>query len=266
MDNLKAIAEQLSLGTLLAAALWLGLAGGLVALLRWALDKLARRFNRYRLQISRLFPLLRLIIWTFALLMTVFVILHLPQGALLAVAATVGVALGLAAQDMLRNLIAGVIMLFDRPYRVGDMVRIGEHYGEVKSIDLNLTRLHTFTDDIVTIPNAEVMKQAVVNSNAGELTEMIAVPFHVPAASDIATLKTLAHEAAFCCPYSYLKKPVVIVLEDEVDYHYITKVTIKAYVVDVRYERAMASDIIERVKSALQQHGITPIEANSQRK
>ncbi len=257
MDSLSAIAEELSLGTLLAATLWLGLAGGLVALLRLALDKLAQRFNRYRLQITRLFPLLRLLIWTFALLMTVFVILHLPQSALLAVGATVGVAVGLAAQDMLRNLISGVIMLFDRPYRVGDMVRIGEHYGEVKSIDLNLTRLHTFTDDIVTIPNAEVMKQAVVNSNAGELTEMIAVPFHVPATTDIATLKALAHEAAFCSPYTYLKMPIAIAFEDAVGHHYLTKVTIKAYVVDVRFERAMASDIMERVKSALLLNGIT---------
>lgn len=260
MENFSAIAERLSLGTLLAAVLWLGLAGALVALLRWALDKLAQRFNRYRLQISRVFPLLRLIIWTVALLMALFVILDLPQSALLAVGATVGVALGLAAQDMLRNLLSGVVMLFDQPYRVGDMVRIGEHYGEVKSIDLNLTRLHTFTDDIVTIPNAEVMKRSVVNSNAGELTEMITVPFHVPAATDITVLKSLAHEAAFCCPYTYLKMPIVIVFEDEVGQHFVTKIIIKAYVVDVRFERVMASDILERVKYALRQNGIVDFE------
>ena len=50
---------------------------------------------------------------------------------LLTISASIGLAVGLGAQDLIRNLIAGVLMLFERPFLVGDMIGVGDHYGEV---------------------------------------------------------------------------------------------------------------------------------------
>lgn len=257
MDNdalknaLRYLGERLSLAVMLEMVTVLVVAWGVVWLLGVVLNRLAAKFKKYRMEISRLFPILRIAIWTFAIGLVVFGILNPSENLVLALGATAGVAVGLAAQDLMKNVMAGLLMLFDRPFQVGDMVRIGGHYGEVISLNLTSVRLRTFADEVVTIPPAEVLKQGVSNSNAGELTELVAVTVHLPATVDVQAVKHLAWEAAAGSPYAYLKKPISVIVEDSFDYTFLTRFVIKAYVVDVRLERLFASDITERLKTEL---------------
>ncbi len=227
-----------------------------VKLLKLLIDRLVTRLPRYRLQISGFFPILRIAVWVISLGFIVFVILSPSKNVVLAVSASAGLAVGLAAQDVLRNVFAGTLRLFDRSYRVGDMVQIGEHYGEVINVDIKATRLRTFKGTEVTIPSIEVMKQAVVNSNVGEITEMILVEFDLPATIDVQEVKRLAREAAVSSPYTYLKKPVSVVVKDRFERTFLTHFTVKAYVVDIRLERLLASDIIERIKKEVVSRGL----------
>ncbi len=248
---LKAFAKSLSIGLLVEAAVVLAFTWALVWVLKFLLDGLAERFARYRLIISGLFPVLRLVAWAFAVGFIVFGILQPSENVVLALGASAGIALGLAAQDVMRNALAGVMMMFDRPFQAGDMIQVGPHYGEVISIRMNTVRLRTFNDDVVTIPSAEVMKQAVVNSNAGGIMEMITVAFTVPATVEAQSLKEMAWEAAASSPYTYLKRPIVVAVEDHFDRAFLSRFLIKVYVLDVRLERLLASDVTQRVKREL---------------
>ena len=69
-------------------------------------------------------------------------------------------------------------------------------------------------------------------------------------------VKELALEAARCSPYSYLKKPVIVLVQPRFDYRPMLRFTIKAYVLDVRLERRLASDITERLYEALGEEGL----------
>ncbi|MEZ5609881.1 MAG: mechanosensitive ion channel [Rhodocyclaceae bacterium] len=71
-------------------------------------------------------------------------------------------------------------MIFNPPFRTGDMIQFGGHYGEVVRLDLSATWLRTFNDNTVTIPNAEFLKGAVANSNSGALDEMVVIPVDLP--------------------------------------------------------------------------------------
>lgn len=227
-----------------------------VRTLKFLLSQLEKRFNRYRLYFSRLFPILRLTIWTFAFGLIIVSILQPRENAVLALLTSLGIAIGLASQDALKNWMAGLFMLFTRPYQVGDMVHAGGYYGEVIGIDMAMTRLRTFDDDIVVLPNGEMMKQVIANSNSGDLFQMVVVKFDLPASVNVTMIREIAWEAAISSPYSYLKKPVTITVEDRFDRTFLTRFRVKVYVMDVRLEPLLASDIIERVKRECVRRGV----------
>ncbi|AMV73332.1 mechanosensitive ion channel [Desulfuromonas carbonis] len=255
-ETLKSLIDNFSFTRILAVLIFFAATWLMVRILRFAAELLAGKFSRYRLWISSAFPVLRLLIWISALAIIILVIINPPVNTLLTIIASAGLAIGLGAQDLIRNVIAGILILMDRPFRVGDMVKVGEHYGEVTNIGLRAITLHTFDDSAVTIPNALVLGQAVANSNSGALDEMVVVEFRLPATLDVVLLRELAREAAACSPYVYLKKPIIITIEDEFQRTFLTHLKIKAYVLDIRLERQLASDISERFKQELIRHGL----------
>ncbi|MBX3648861.1 MAG: mechanosensitive ion channel [Rhodocyclaceae bacterium] len=181
---------------------------------------------------------------------------HPPAGAGSAALGAVGLAVGLGAQDGIRNLLAGVMMIFNPPFRIGDMVRFGGYYGEVVGMDLSVTWLRTFDDSRVMVPNAELLRNAVANANCGELAELVEIPIDLPLGVALAEARALAEEAARASPYTFLKKPVVVTIAPRYEYGFVVRMTIKAYVIDVRLERVMASDIAERALQALFERSI----------
>ena len=105
----------------------------------------------------------------------------------LASAGVAGLALGFAAQDTLSNLFAGVFILADRPYRVGDIISLdtGER-GRVSFIGLRSTRLMTQDDVEVTIPNSVMGGAKIVNESGGpKLSERIKIPVGAAYGSDV---------------------------------------------------------------------------------
>jgi small-conductance mechanosensitive channel len=248
---IESVAQFFSLGHIVGTLVILALAWLLLRLIAFLSQALARRFSRYRMQITGMLPVLRILIWISTIYIIVIDIFAPPQNSLIALLASTGLAVGLAAQDVIRNVISGVIILFEKPFRVGDMVKIGDNYGEIQSIGLRSIRLHTFDDSVVTVPNSVVTGQAVSNSNTGALDELVVVAFNVPASLDVELVRNLAWEAAASSPYVYLKKPIVVLTEDLFNRTFLTRFTIKAYVLEIRYERLFASDILERIKKAL---------------
>ncbi|GGM12970.1 mechanosensitive ion channel family protein [Deinococcus aerophilus] len=79
----------------------------------------------------------------------------------------VGLAVGFAAQDILANLISGVTLLLDRPFRIGDWIRVKDQEGQVSGLTLRTTRIRTRDNEFVSIPNKEVAGAVVVNLSAG---------------------------------------------------------------------------------------------------
>lgn len=78
-----------------------------------------------------------------------------------------GLAVGFAAQDILANLISGVTLLLDRPFRIGDWIRVKDQEGQVSGLTLRTTRIRTRDNEFVSIPNKDVAGAVVVNLTAG---------------------------------------------------------------------------------------------------
>ena len=88
-------------------------------------------------------------------------------GSIIAAFATLGgalaLALGFAAQDLLANFVAGVFILKDKPFEVGDWIEWNDMSGRVEDIDLRVSRVKTFDNERITVPNAELANNAVKN-------------------------------------------------------------------------------------------------------
>ncbi len=255
-NTIQTIVEQFSVLRLILMLLFAGMTWAFLTALKFFAEVMADKFARYRLFISSAYPVVRLLTWGGALLFIVFVIFNPPLNTLIAISASAGLAIGLGAQDLIKNIIAGVVILIDRPFRVGDMVDVAGHYGEVTAIGLRSTRIQTFDDSTVTLPNALVLGNAVSNSNAGALDEMVVIDVRLPASVDLPQVKEMAYEAAACSPYVYLKKPITVTVADDFQRTFLTHIKIKAYVLDIRLERLLASDVTERFKQELVQRGL----------
>ncbi len=108
------------------------------------------------------FKLLTLVAWV-----AVFVAggqyLGVPIGTLLASAGIFGAAIALASQDILKSLFGTITLLGDKPFRVGDFIKVGDYEGTVEDIGLRSTKLRLLAGHCVRIPNDQVANQDVEN-------------------------------------------------------------------------------------------------------
>ncbi|MGI9148643.1 MAG: mechanosensitive ion channel family protein [Chloroflexota bacterium] len=90
-------------------------------------------------------------------------ILGVNSVSLAAVAGAVGLAFSLAIQDILKNFFAGVYLLLERPFRVGDTIHVKDQQGVVENIGVRTTMLRTPENVQVLVPNAVVFAEVVAN-------------------------------------------------------------------------------------------------------
>lgn len=96
-------------------------------------------------------------------LMTVLAELGVKLTALLGAAGIVGIAVGFASQTSVSNIISGLFLISEKPFAVGDVIRVGGTTGIIQSIDLLSIKLRTFDNLFVRIPNEKILSSEVTN-------------------------------------------------------------------------------------------------------
>lgn len=221
------------------------------------LDNFSERISKYRLRIKRMVPIVRVVLWTMAIYIAIAGIIQPPYATVITVMASVGIAVGLASQDVLKNLFGGVMLILDRPFQVGDKIQFGDHYGEVQQIGLRSSRMVTPGDSVVTIPNGELIRTAVSNANSGALDCLVVTNIYLPAECPVEEVKEVAYKAVIASRFVFLKKPISVMTENEMhERRFVLKLKVKAYVLDIRYEFPFQSDVTELILTELKKKGI----------
>ena len=169
---------------------------------------------------------------------------------LLAGAGVVGLALSLAAKDTLSNLIAGVLLIMDRPFQVGDRIELWSApretgtWGDVIEIGLRATKIRNPDNLVVVVPNNEIMQRDIINYTMSGQDIRLRVPFSCAYESDIDRAKLLLREAAAEVPGVNLDpEPVAIVRglgPSEVN------LQLRVWIHEARNRRRIADQITDR--------------------
>lgn len=221
------------------------------------LEVFAERSTKYRITIKSYIPVVKIVSWVGMIVIIVGGIFHPPAATILAFSASVGVAIGFASQDILKNIFGGIMILFDRPFMVGDKIEVGNYYGEVVEIGLRYTRVTTPDDNLVSIPNSELMNSSVSNANAGEPNCQVVAEIYLPIDVDTSKARTIGIQAASVSKFIYMNKPIVVIFANEFkDRQSLIKMKIKAYVADIRDEFKFKSEMTEIVVKNLLEEGM----------
>jgi small-conductance mechanosensitive channel len=149
---------------------------------------------------DRLLPLLEIIIkyliWFVAILL-ILANFNINITPLLAGAGIAGIALALAAQDLLGNFFGGAIITMDKPFKIGDRIKFDNFVGDIISIGPRSTRLKTLDNQIVTIPNSKITSNVIVNFAQPDTKIKVRIPFSVAYGTDMQRVKKILLEIAY---------------------------------------------------------------------
>jgi len=137
----------------------------------------------------------RYVIW-FIGIMLILVNLDVDITPFLATAGIIGLAFALAAQDLISNFYGGAIITIDKPFKVGDRVRVEQNYGDVIDIGPRSTRLRTADNQIITIPNNKITTNYVINYTEPDQKLRITIPVSVASGTDPTKVKELLLDIA----------------------------------------------------------------------
>jgi small conductance mechanosensitive channel len=230
-----------------------------IRLVQWIFPWLAKRVPaRLRLYLLPSIPVIRLFILIVAAIMIFPIVIKANLENLIAILGFAAIALGFAFKEYVSSLIAGIVAIYERPYRVGDWVTVDGAYGEVQSMNLRALRLWTFDDTVVTIPHIKIWTTNIFNGNDGKRNLLCVAHFYVDPNHDAALVRQKLQDVALTSPYLDLSHRIrVIVQEQPWGTHY----QLKAYPLDGRDQFQFISDLTVRGKAALAAIGAKPARA-----
>ncbi len=224
-----------------------------------AVDGLGRQFADKRLLLQKIATIIQFFVYIGTGAAVVFLSFRIDEKVLAVIGGTVAVSVGFALKDLVASVIAGVMIMLDRPFQVGDRVMFAGEYGDITSIGLRSVRMQTLDDNTVTIPNNKFINEVTSCGNYGALDMQVVMDFHVAVGEDLERARDIVQEAALTSRYIFLPKPVVVLVSEVVFDCFIAKrLRLKAYVLDTKYEKALETDVHLRVAAAFRREGISP--------
>src|SRR3989338_8386037 len=185
--------------------------------------------------------------------------------AIIAVLGVGGIAIALAAQETLSNLIAGFVLLTDKPFKVGDRISLrtssqqrreddSDEWGHIIDIGWRSTRIRTKENIYLTIPNAELTKREIYNYTMKEPTYRLWMPLQISYESDYDRAKALLMHACRERPFVIQGKRNEAVHKGFGDSG--VKLMLRVWIKNAEERGQARSDLYERIQRAFKENGI----------
>ncbi len=178
----------------------------------------------------------------------------------LAGAGVAGIAIGFAAKDTLSNLIAGVLLIIDRPFEIGDRVELWQappnsaSWGDVIEIGLRATKIKTTDNIVIIIPNNQIMTRDIINYTASNSIIRVRINIGVAYDADIERAKALMIEEARSVEW-VLSSPAPKVVARNFGESAV-ELQLRVWIKDARKRMDTISDITDLVKTRFDQEKI----------
>ena len=247
-DAIPGVLGNITFTKILQAIIAVALAYGFLLGTRSASNWLSERVPlRFRPTAKQSVPFIQATIVAAVTIYVLSLFVRLSTDKVLALTGTVAVALGFAFKDYASSLIAGVVALFETPYRVGDRVQIGDNYGEIVNFGLRGIALQTADDNLVFIPHNKIWNEPISNANNGALEAQVTTDFYLAHGVDTELVIKILLRAAYTSKYTQLTMPIQCIVEEQLRG---THFKLKSYPMDARDEYIYKTDLTRRVKQA----------------
>jgi small-conductance mechanosensitive channel len=258
-DSLAVLGQMINWGGVTTSVILIVLAWLLLKFVDNLVVQLGKAFAERRLLLQRFSAFFRFFIYLVVVVGIVLLSFDFSEQVLAIIGGGIVVAVGFATRDLLASLVAGVMIIFDRPFQVGDRVSFGGEYGDVLQVGLRSVKLRTLDDSVVTIPNNMLLNEVSSSANFGVLDMQIDTDFYIGIDQNADLARDLVREAAVISRYIYLPKPLnVNVAQVQLDSCVALQIRLKAYVLDTVYEKRFVTDVTLRVQEAFAAHDIKP--------
>lgn len=259
--NIQDILTEITAWKLTQAFIIIVLAYGILKILEKLINWFSERVVlQFRQNVKQSLPFWQFLIVSVSVIWIGNIFFKLSPSNVIALSGVVAVALGFAFKDYASSVIAGIVVLLEAPYRVGDRIQIGENYGEVVRFGLRSFSIQTANDNTVTIPHNYIWTNNINNANDGNLEVQVATDFYVSHEVDIQLALRILYQAAYTSKYTQIQLPIFVSLEEKM---WGTHFQIKAYPIDARSEVPYKTDLSRRAKAAFDKYAITYPEIKS---
>lgn len=227
----------------------------LIGIVRWFVRRAAEgASSRWRLLILRTAPLATLLIAIAGIAIIIPILVEPTFDDIIALIATVALALAFALKDYVSCLAAGLVTILENTYQPGDWIEVDGAYGEVKTIASRAVHIVTADDTEVIIPHARLWSTSVFNASSGSHSLLCVANIYLHADHDgdavCKTLAAVAETSRYRRPETSVK---VVAAETPWGTHY----KVKAHVRDSRDQFAMITDLTIQSKEQLRAMNVT---------
>lgn len=198
----------------------------------------------WRQKVLNLAPVVRFAAFTALILAVGSILFESSLVLLLLVLVAVVIALGAGSIDVVRNLLSGALISFQKPFKVGDRVRVGELEGEVLRIGLRSCILKAPDGCQLEVPNQIFLNSTITQRDLAQLGTPLELTFPIAAGADLGNTRELAFRAACISKYASPRRvPQVHLVHDPASGQLQLKVEVLAF--DASYEDHLRSEIVE---------------------
>jgi small-conductance mechanosensitive channel len=204
------------------------------------------------------FNILRFVLYAF---MLILVFPYLPGSdspAFQGVSVFLGILISLGSSSAISNIIAGLVITYMRPFKIGDRVKIGEVVGDVMEKSMLVTRIKTVKNEDITVPNSMILSSSTVNFSSHTPSDKQGLIVHYTATIgyDVPWQKAydLLIEAALKTVH-VLNDPKPFVLQTSLDDYYISY-QINAYTREANKQALIYSNLLENIQDVFAREGI----------
>ncbi|MFW5989392.1 MAG: mechanosensitive ion channel family protein, partial [Desulfosudaceae bacterium] len=226
----------------------------LVILLKQALKEkiLSRRHVEPGLQES-VVTITGYLIWLIGLFI-VLRIIGISAASLTVLFGAVGIGLGFGLQNIFNNFVSGIIILFERPIKVGDVIEINGLWGTVKKINVRSTQVRTFDNADLIIPNSDFINQQLTNWSFKDVRVRRNIVVGVAHGSDTQLVRKTLFEIAYNHPQVYKRPHPEVLFEDFGESALIFKLRLWA---SIKYFLSVETDVRFEIDRKFRELGIT---------
>ena len=210
---------------------------------RWGMDETGRGFMR---------TILQFVVLTLGAVSALGAV-GVNTASLLASLGIAGLTIGFAARDALSNMISGILIFWDRPFVIGDLVEVGPSYGRVDRITLRSTRIVTPDGRMLAVPNTEIINSTVASyTNFPHLA--VTVTITIAVTESISRTRSILLDLVKGDD-RFMPDPAPSVMVDNLGDYNIT-LLFSAWIYDERRHRKILAELRERAYEALMEAGV----------